>query len=304
MRIRKHAKVSPLTYAASSLKPGALLHAHICHLNQSPWDVITFPPEEREEEGSSSMLLPPPAAPPPPHSFLFDGCESYPPNGSFNDSNEAVQSPDSAMFSPGWDYSNRIAAAAGYSAAEDGAAEAEEATILCCKTDGKAWQCKREAKDGHTFCDHHLEQLKHYNNLAHPTRTAVAAAVVKKSEKQTPPPPPADDSAMTTRCRRARPKKPSVSTNPYELYYYTGFGPLWGKKRGPGRASGGTTSSTAAASEHDQRNGASSSASEMDDGEFDYVEDEYEDDEEDEVDDGKRKKACKPIKARSLKSLM
>ncbi|XP_019193144.1 PREDICTED: uncharacterized protein LOC109187414 [Ipomoea nil] len=297
MRIRKHAKVSPLTYAASSLEAGALLHAHICQLNQSPWDVITFPPEE-QEEGSSSKLLPPPPAqppPPPPHSFLFDGCESYPPNGSFNDSNEAVQSPDSAMLSPGWDYSNRIAAAAGYSPAEEGAAaEAEEAAILCCKTDGKAWQCKREAKDGHAFCDHHLEQLKHYNNLAHPTKTAAA----KKSEKQTPPPP-ADDS----RCRRTRPKKPSVSTNPYELYYYTGFGPLWGKKRGPGRASGTTSS---AASEHDQaNNGASSSASEMDDREFDYVEDEYEDDdEEDEFDDGKRKKARKPIKARSLKSLM
>lgn len=205
-------------------------------------------------------------------------------------------SAESAMLSPGWDYSNRFAAAGGYSAAE----EQEEATILCCKTDGKAWQCKREAKEGHTFCDHHLEQLKHYNSLAHPTRTAAAAAAGKKSEKQTAPP---EDSAMTNRSRRPRAKKPSVSTNPYELYYYTGFGPLWGKKRGPGR--GSSSDLAASASEHDRGNGAISSASEMDDGEFDYVEDEYEDDdEEDEFDDGRRKKARKPIKARSLKSLM
>nr|GMC61905.1 uncharacterized protein LOC109187414 [Ipomoea batatas] len=39
-------------------------------------------------------------------------------------------SPDSVMLSPEWDYSNRIAAAAGYSPTEEGAAELEEATIF------------------------------------------------------------------------------------------------------------------------------------------------------------------------------
>lgn len=95
-------------------------------------------------------------------------------------------------------------------------------------------------------------------------------------------------------CRHTSPKKPSVSTNPYKLYYYTGFSPLWSKKRGPVRASGRTS---CGASKHDQRNEGSSSASEMDDGEFDYVEDKYEDDEEDEFNDSERKKARKPIKS-------
>lgn len=44
MRIRKHAKISPLVYAVSSLKAGVVLQPHVCQLNQSPWDVITFSP--------------------------------------------------------------------------------------------------------------------------------------------------------------------------------------------------------------------------------------------------------------------
>ncbi|KAL2463744.1 uncharacterized protein Fot_53400 [Forsythia ovata] len=42
MRIRKNAKISPLIYAASSLKPGTMLQTHVCPLNQSPWDVMNF----------------------------------------------------------------------------------------------------------------------------------------------------------------------------------------------------------------------------------------------------------------------
>lgn len=45
MRIRKHAKISPLIYAASSLQPATL----VCQLNQSPWDVISFPIEENQD---------------------------------------------------------------------------------------------------------------------------------------------------------------------------------------------------------------------------------------------------------------
>ncbi|KAL2487587.1 uncharacterized protein Fot_40879 [Forsythia ovata] len=44
MRIRKNAKISPLIYAASSLKPGTVLQTHVCPLNQSPWDVMNFSP--------------------------------------------------------------------------------------------------------------------------------------------------------------------------------------------------------------------------------------------------------------------
>lgn len=57
MRIRKHAKISPLLYTASSLNPAAVTQTHVCQLNQSPWDVITFPPQD-------------PATLPPPPPFL------------------------------------------------------------------------------------------------------------------------------------------------------------------------------------------------------------------------------------------
>ncbi|RAL41854.1 hypothetical protein DM860_009036 [Cuscuta australis] len=241
MRIRKHAKVSPLTYAAaaaSSIKPGAVkLPTRICQLNQSPWDVITFPIEDE-----SSPSSPHPAAPPP-HLFLLQsgGCGGTRP---LPDSNGAVQS-------------------SGLTAA-----------VLCSKTDGKAWQCKREAKSGGALCDHHLEQIKHYNNLARPAAGNQTLAPTGKNSRPRP--------------KKTHSASSSSSNQQQDLYYYTGFGPLWGKKRGPGRARYNNTD-LPNTSHHDPSHG---------------VEDEFdsEDDEEDGV--GKKEKVRKPIKARSLKSII
>ncbi|CAH9072746.1 unnamed protein product [Cuscuta epithymum] len=273
MRIRKHAKVSPLTYAAASLNSSALLQTHLCQLNQSPWDVVTFPLQVEEGEQPSPST----PCPPPPHAPLFDGCGSYPLDGS----NEAVHSPESGMISPGSRFRD--------------AAEQEHSANLCCKTDGKAWQCKREAKVGHTWCDHHMELLKHCNKVL----------PVTENKQPAPPPVPEESVAATTsRGRRPRPKKTSgVSSNPYDLYYYTGFGPLWGKKRGPGRMKENYSSPNTA--EFEPINGATSSGSEMDSHgvEMDYLEDEFPSDN-DNNNDGKKKKVRKPVKARSLKSLM
>ncbi|GLT62460.1 hypothetical protein SLA2020_350990 [Shorea laevis] len=44
--------------------------------------------------------------------------------------------------------------------------------------------------------------------------------------------------ARRARARAANSKKGSSSSNPYEFYYYSGFGPLWGRKRGD-RGGGG-----------------------------------------------------------------
>ncbi|CAA0833400.1 Unknown protein [Striga hermonthica] len=95
--------------------------------------------------------------------------------------------------------------------------------------------------------------------------------------------------------RPARPKKSSsFSTNPYEFYYYSGFGPRWAKKRGTScdadDDNGGTTNKR-----HEIERQKDYS---------DYDEPNYDKLEEEEEEKKERKRARKPIKARSLKSLM
>lgn len=158
---------------------------------------------------------------------------------------------------------------------------------------GKGWPCKNEARQGQAFCEHHLFNKKQ----THPSSTGAAAH------------------------RRAKTRgagKKAASSNPYEFYYYSGFGPSWGKRRGDrnGEESKSSGNSTMVESE----NGVGVAASDevvvddevMNDNvvvvpsglEIDNeVIIDYEDDDEDEEDSGK-KRMRKPVKARSLKSLM
>lgn len=157
-------------------------------------------------------------------------------------------------------------------------------TTMCVKNDGKGWQCSRESKRGHDLCEHHFAQVlkKQYsssnNESAHSTTTSTAAGAVAAAE--------------TTQSCRGRPHRPKKSSSS-EFYYYSGFGPLWGKKRG--------SSSTGKSTQ-----GAQSSSSQMDNEGFDYIEDDEGDNYDDEVANCKVKikRTRKPIKARSLKSLM
>ncbi|XP_055805013.1 uncharacterized protein LOC129873846 isoform X2 [Solanum dulcamara] len=289
MRIRKHAKISPLHYASSIFfqQHGAVLQTHVCQLNQSPWDVITFPGEDLQNDNiinHHTLLPPPPPAPAPSSSsYQLDGYDSCAVNGTFYDSEQSIttmklEANDSEMNY----FEDNIVADV---PADSGDFEKDEQdnemidgnnnnniTTMCCKNDGKGWQCSRESKRGHNLCDHHFAQ-KHYitiNNSAHSTTAA-----------------------ETTHSSRGRPHRPKKSSSS-EFYYYSGFGPLWGKKRGPSS----TDKST---------NGAQSSSSQMDNEGFDYMEDdEYDDNDDDEVEICKLKikRARKPIKARSLKSLM
>ncbi|KAG6419849.1 hypothetical protein SASPL_116361 [Salvia splendens] len=223
MRIRKHAKISPLLYAPSSLK----LQTHVCQLNQSPWDAMTFSP---------------PSSPPPP--FQVDGSDARAGNGSSDHrvsvSERRSEYLDAAVAAP---------------------LESGTAVIYCCKTDGKSWQCRREAEEGNSKCEHHLSLVKSYSSTA-----------AKKSVK------PSEAAVVTEAPRRTRPKKApaAASSNPCEFYYYTGFGPRWGKVRG----------------ETDSKHEG-----------FVYEDDDSEEDEDDDRVDGKKKRMRKPIKARSLKSL-
>lgn len=156
------------------------------------------------------------------------------------------------------------------------AAAAVESVAICCKMDGKSWQCRREASKGHSLCEHHLSLVKSYTtNSSHHTtkKSAKSAAVV---EEALPP-------------RRSRKKAPAAasSSNGHDFYYYSGFGPRWGKKRG-----------------ESSRNKQENEIIAVDQNQFCEDSDnvEYEDDDEEEV--VGKKRVRKRIKARSLKSLM
>lgn len=164
-----------------------------------------------------------------------------------------------------------------------------EGTIICCKTDGKSWQCRREAAEGNSLCQHHLSLAKSYSNVGHhhPAKKSVKPA----AEAQ----------------RRSRPKKPPAtsSSNSYEFYYYSGFGPKWGKRRG------GETRKNSNGCQISKNVGDANAEVEVETApaagkdHLDFFEYEDDDDEdEDEIGDNGRKRVRKPIKARSLKSLL
>lgn len=93
----------------------------------------------------------------------------------------------------------------------------EELILLCDVRDEEGWQCGRMVKNGETMCVHHvIDQLQKH-------------AVWSTKKKPKPGPEPVHESKAGTRSRQ--PKK-RASTSPYEFYYYSGFGPTWGKKRG------------------------------------------------------------------------
>ncbi|XP_047937889.1 protein virilizer homolog [Salvia hispanica] len=240
MRIRKNVKIAQLLNAASSLKSCPLLQPHICQLNQSPWDVITFSP---------------PSSPPPPLQ-LIGSSDVRAGNGS-SEHCVSVSESDTAAPPP------------------PPPPPEEKEAILCCKTDGKSWHCQRETANGNSLCEHHLSMSRNYSS----------PAATKKS---------------------ARPKRAPAaasSSNPHEFYYYSGFGPRWGKRRGEEITRNAETEEAAISYTGDE--------------EFDFFAD-YEDEDEEEEDgeeeeeerreNGKEKKkkkrVRKPIKARSLKSLL
>ncbi|KAA8520657.1 hypothetical protein F0562_014913 [Nyssa sinensis] len=217
-----------------------------------------------------------------------DGNDSFAGNGSLGDSIGAVESVASMKIYVGEEKDMKKEAAE--NGEEEGKVELRVGNgekILCCKTDGKGWQCKKEAKEGHSLCEHHLTQLRNYNSLAHPAS--------KKSEKS--------PEKVAAICRRLRAKKASSATNPHEFYYYSGFGPLWGKKRSTRVIEPNINNETKL--EVDVIKTPTSPPEE-----FDYIEDDDEDyyeANEEKIDvkgDLGKKRARKPIKARSLKSLM
>ncbi|KAI3741322.1 hypothetical protein L1987_58994 [Smallanthus sonchifolius] len=113
---------------------------------------------------------------------------------------------------------------------------------------------------------------------------------------------------------QARRAKKRPTSNPHEFYYYSGFGPSWGKKRGTTTTSVGSNSNTGHQTssinsdmdvQEETRNRFKPDTSKVG---LDYLDD-HDEDEEDDREIGKveiigKKRGRKPIKERSLKSLM
>lgn len=172
--------------------------------------------------------------------------------------------------------------------ADDQEEEGSKSSIVWCQRhNGNGWHCKERAKQGYSFCDHHL----HLNKSRYKTDTNNNG---NSSEVL----------AAGAWCAREKAKRGS-SSNPHEFIYYSGFGPSWRRKRGnrdKEQAKMGESRITTTRPTHQIT--PPSSSSEIANEEFDYVDE----DDEDGADNGSgangRKKMRKPVKARSLKSLM
>lgn len=147
---------------------------------------------------------------------------------------------------------------------------ANEGLKLCAKTDGKSWKCKADVAEGNTMCQHHLDQLKSYNTTNNGNSITNVPSIRRK-------------------------KRVSPSSDPY--YYYAGFGRHARKLRG-------------ARAEHDDRpDDYRPVVMEVEDRDkLEYIEKSDSDDDDDDDDDmdgeGGKRWGRKPVKERSLKSLM
>ncbi|KAM3284692.1 putative protein isoform X1 [Capsicum chacoense] len=307
MRIRKHAKISPLLYTCSPF-PGP----HLCRLSQSPWDVITFPDDNNIFDQQPLLVAPPPPAS---SSYQLDGYDCCVVNETFSDSQQSITSmklddngETKKMNFLDTNIADVPADCSDFEKDEEMVDGDNNVTTMCVKNDGKGWQCSREAKRAHNLCEHHFAQGKKHCSSNNSAQYSTTTAANSDTEiKQT-----VAIVAEPTPSSRGRPHRPKKSSSS-EYYYYSGFGPLWGKKRGPstGKKNNNTAPPVAGAaaiySSHDSTTqGGQSSSPQMDNEGVEHVEDDGDDgDDGEEVENCKlMKRARKPIKARSLKSLM
>ncbi|PPS15592.1 hypothetical protein GOBAR_AA04986 [Gossypium barbadense] len=180
MRIRKNAKLSSLIHSEGSRAESV----HVCELNQSPWDVISF-----AQDPYPSYLH-----------HQFEAEDSFNGNGSLGDSIGAVESVASMM-------------------------EIEDKAIM--KVEGMVIHDNDEVKFGfQTQCEEEEEGSKQERVLKSCSNDS-GNNPSKKSDK--------NDYQLTGNRRgraRAAKKGSSSASNPYEFYYYSGFGPSWGRRRG------------------------------------------------------------------------
>ncbi|CAA6655481.1 unnamed protein product [Spirodela intermedia] len=171
--------------------------------------------------------------------------------------------------------------------------EKKNTVAICKKGDGKGWQCKREAQWGYSLCQYHLEKLRSYSCYSQRKKPRAASASEKPPtaggavrRQRTPP---------QTRNKRQRPADPlpdkalGISDS---FYYYSGFGPLWRKRRG-GRPEDGAT----AAKDEEEEEPAGGEEDE------DEEEEGGEEEEEEECEEPRGGNG-KPMKSRPLSSIL
>ncbi|XP_040369792.1 uncharacterized protein LOC121051475 isoform X1 [Rosa chinensis] len=144
VRIRKNLQVSPLFFS-SNVAPEDFW-PHICRLNQSPWDVN--PPPELEAQEDLKVY------------------------GSLKGSIGATKS---VALPSRMDIDKVI-----MDVEEDskGLGEGNEIGLkkqkICKKNDGKGWKCRKEVKEGYSFCNHHITLIRSYHNTGSNNATSNA----------------------------------------------------------------------------------------------------------------------------------
>ncbi|PIA49259.1 hypothetical protein AQUCO_01300247v1 [Aquilegia coerulea] len=193
----------------------------------------------------------------------------------------------------------------------------EDMDYICCnKSDGKGWHCKNKAKEGQVLCEHHLEQLKtyHYNYSSYKV-CSNKAIKVKAEPKPEPEVVVCTTAAKTVVAPNKQKRKRArlTSTSPTDFYFYSGFGPTystWRKRRvgteikkekeeivdAPTNNAQASPSSTVHVAQDHVEN------SFKDDDHV--VDDFYEGSDDDNISEEGKKRIRKPVKARSLKSLL
>ncbi|GMI66824.1 MATERNAL EFFECT EMBRYO ARREST 46, EMBRYO SAC DEVELOPMENT ARREST 8 [Hibiscus trionum] len=238
---------------------------HVCELNQSPWDVIPF-----AQEPYPSYLL---------HQFEPD--DSFNGNGSLGDSVGAVESATSMM--DGEDKS--------IMKVEDMVINDDDGMKMGDRFRFRT-QCEDEGMGSKQDCS--LKSCRH-DNGDNPSSLTSRKAGNRRGRS------------------RAGKKGMAAVSNPDEFYYYSGFRPSRGRRIRGGSSEmrkniiveGKDVENNSSAVTTQNNNTTPSSSSQFDTNEeFDYVDDDDEDDDEENVDSGGKKRMRKPVKARSLKSLM
>ncbi|KAG9441439.1 hypothetical protein H6P81_017293 [Aristolochia fimbriata] len=268
MRIRKFAKLAAAVGGCGGgsepptvVQQEAKVETNVCELNRSPWDVMTFLPQSHVKEAEDE---------------------------------EDEERDDRGTVRVARGSSRKIKSRE----AKEAKMECRERErTLCRKSGSKGWKCGKEAKQGHSLCDHHLELNRCYRYES--CRKPVPAAASAAGEN-----------------RRSRCKRPSFHASVSDFYYYSGFGPRWRRRR---RGSDADDPPAPAVIDDDEDNEDDDDDDDVDEEQDDAHEqqqevasgdvdntghDDYEDDDDDDVDDADYgNRARKPRKARSLKSL-
>lgn len=304
MRIRKHASMIlgtgsslPPPPEVAATAPGASSYGYICVLSQSPWDVLPC-----------SQHIPPP-----PHKHNpQDAGEDLVANGMKGEETLSAITSTKAVLNN--EIPTRREESGNMEAERDsklnpapaepskkakgmratvkkekmcfGSTETDAAPIFTCKkTDGKQWRCRRPTRKPNSLCDYHFAQVQSYNYKA---QSGSVAAKVRNGT------------------RKKKVAKPADTLAGSDIYYYSTFGPWRNKHQGRGDVGQNQMAASAVAAAEESY--IEEKSCDIVDDEESFEEIEVEEKEKRDETSGliskRRKKRRKPIKARSLKSLM